>query len=223
MKVSRPPDGTVFGYIDKFSGARAALASAKLLRWHPRYALFSFYLGISKLRVRFVNMPCLTFLQANGFHFGLQHICVVQTIICFFYTQLLCYDVAHLPISETQFLMCLYRSAVNKNLASLANAVYSRLRRPETQLGNAHDIKATLKIAIHGMIGKRAAGQKRRKEIQEALIERFGEEIWDNLEDDDLAQFFRDSWEFASIMLEAITRTLRYRMAEQGIYLDELD
>ena len=119
--------------------------------------------------------------------------------------------------------MCLYRSAVNKNLASLADAVYSRLRRPKTQLGNKHDIKATLKIVIHGMIGKRIAGQKRRKEIQEALVERFGEEIWDYLDEEDLAQFFRDSWMFANIMLEAVTEILRRRMADQGIYLDELD
>lgn len=128
-----------------------------------------------------------------------------------------------LLFSEAYFLVDLYRTAVNKGLWSLADGVCSRVSHPETQIGGADDIKSTLQIVMHGMIGSKTGGYKRRTEIREAVLERFVEEIWESGDEDDLLQFCQDDTDFARDFLQVVAGLVKRTMGEMGIQLDELD
>ena len=133
------------------------------------------------------------------------------------------YDVDKLPFSEAFTLAYLYVSSVNRGLSALADAAYSRLHRPRTRIGERSDIKSVLYLVLYGQVGKKSAGQKRTREIREAVVEQFAMEILTRLDEDDIDQYVRDNAEFASMLLQAVISPIRRSLWETGFDRDEVD
>ena len=144
-------------------------------------------------------------------------------MVFFFYTGQIDYNINKLPFSESYLLVYLYISSVNRGLSALADAAYSRLRHPQTCIGDLGDIKSVLYLVLYSQVGKKAAGIKRTTEIREAVVEEFALEILIDLAEDDLEHYCRDNAEFRDIMLRALIIEARRMMLQRGLDLDELD
>jgi hypothetical protein len=159
--------------------------------------------------------------QAAGYYLGNQHVSVVQALAKYMYLQALCYDVSALPFSEAYFLVSLYRLAVNRGFFPLADSILTRLTEEEVQIGKAEDVQMMLRIMFFGMIGSPKDMWARRTKLQYVIIQdNFRRAIWNELPEEDLEQWCRDSEDFKVMFLHGMAEDISRNLGHE---LDELD
>jgi hypothetical protein len=159
--------------------------------------------------------------QAAGYYLGNQHVFVVQALARYMYLQVLSYEVSALPFSAAYFLVFLYRLAVSRGFLALADRILERLTEEKIHIGIAEDVQMMLRITYFDMIGNPEDLLARRTKLHFVIAQdSFQRAIWNELPEEYLEQWCRDSEKFKIVFLHSMVEDISKSLGHE---LDELD